>query len=91
MSGTITAPAAPATTGGATQLAPDPTPLTTDDGDHERFAHYADRNKITESMVTGVPIVALCGKTWVPSRDPKKYPVCPDCKEIYEGLPDKRG
>jgi hypothetical protein len=24
---------------------------------------------------------------WVPSRDPKRYPVCPTCKEIYEGLP----
>ncbi|MEV7966217.1 DUF3039 domain-containing protein [Sphaerisporangium sp. NPDC088356] len=58
-----------------------------DEGDHERFSHYADKNKITESMVTGTPIRALCGKVWVPSRDPKKYPVCPECKEIYEGLP----
>jgi hypothetical protein len=23
----------------------------------------------------------------VPSRDPKRFPVCPDCKRIYEGLP----
>jgi hypothetical protein len=23
----------------------------------------------------------------VPSRDPKKFPVCPECKEIYESLP----
>jgi hypothetical protein len=23
----------------------------------------------------------------VPSRDPKRYPVCPTCKEIYEMLP----
>jgi hypothetical protein len=38
-------------------------------------------------MVTGTPIRALCGKIWVPSRDPKKYPVCPECKEIYAGLP----
>ena len=58
-----------------------------DDGDHERFSHYADKHKITESMVTGTPIRALCGKIWVPSRDPKKYPVCPECKEIYAGLP----
>ncbi|MGO9216750.1 MAG: DUF3039 domain-containing protein, partial [Streptosporangiaceae bacterium] len=26
-------------------------------------------------------------KVWVPSRDPKRFPVCPDCKRIYEGLP----
>ena len=58
-----------------------------DDGDHERFAHYAPKDKITEAMVTGTPITALCGKVWVPSRDPKRYPVCPTCKEIYDGLP----
>ena len=32
------------------------------------------------------PVVALCGKVWVPGRDPKKFPVCPVCKEIYDGL-----
>ncbi len=57
-----------------------------DNGDSERFAHYARKEQITESMVTGIPIEALCGKKWVPSRDPNKYPVSPDCKEIYEAL-----
>ena len=57
------------------------------DGDHERFSHYAPRDKIVEAMVTGTPIRALCGKIWVPSRDPQKFPVCPTCKEIWEGLP----
>lgn len=57
------------------------------DGDHERFAHYVKKAKITESAVTGTPVIALCGKVWVPNRDPKKYPVCPECKEIYAGLP----
>jgi hypothetical protein len=28
----------------------------------------------------------LCGKVWVPSRDPQKFPVCPECKEIWAGL-----
>jgi hypothetical protein len=57
------------------------------DGDHERFAHYVKKSKITESAVTGTPVIALCGKVWVPNRDPQKYPVCPECKEIYESLP----
>ncbi len=57
-----------------------------DEGDHERFSHYADREKITEAMVLGTPVRALCGKVWVPSRDPKRFPVCPECKEIYESL-----
>ncbi len=55
-------------------------------GDHERFAHYVRKEKITESAVTGKPVVALCGKVWVPGRNPDKFPVCPVCKEIYEGL-----
>jgi hypothetical protein len=41
--------------------------------------------------VTGTPVTALCGKVWVPSRDPKRYPVCPTCKEIYEQLPSGEG
>jgi hypothetical protein len=57
-----------------------------DDGDHDRFSHYARKDKLTDAMVTGTPITALCGKVWVPSRDPQKYPVCPTCKEIWESL-----
>ena len=55
-----------------------------DDGDHDRFSHYARKSDIVESAVTGKPIVALCGKVWVPGRDPARYPVCPTCKEVYE-------
>lgn len=58
-----------------------------DPGDHDRFAHYALKDQITESMVTGIPIRALCGKKWVPSRIPEKYPLCPDCKEAWESVP----
>jgi len=31
-------------------------------------------------------VVALCGKIWVPKHDPSQYPVCPDCKRIYEEM-----
>lgn len=57
-----------------------------DDGDHDRFAHYVRKNKIMASAVNGTPVIALCGKVWVPGRDPDKYPICPTCKHIYEGL-----
>jgi hypothetical protein len=70
------------TTEGGTETRIDP--VATEDGGHDRFSHYADRDKITEAMVTGVPVVALCGKVWVPSRDPKKYPVCPECKRLFD-------
>ncbi|MFM7139134.1 MAG: DUF3039 domain-containing protein [Actinomycetes bacterium] len=58
----------------------------TEDGDHEKFAHYVEKEKIVESAVTGKPVIALCGKVWVPGRDPSKFPVCPDCQKIYESL-----
>ena len=55
-------------------------------GDHERYSHYVRKEKIVESAVMGNPVVALCGKVWVPNRDPQKFPVCPECQEIYDGL-----
>ena len=58
----------------------------TDDGDHDRFAHYVRKDKVTQAALGGTPVIALCGKVWVPGRDPEKYPVCPECKEIYEGM-----
>lgn len=57
-----------------------------DEGDHERFSHYAPKDKIMEAMIEGTPVRALCGKIWVPSRDPKRFPVCPLCKELYDNV-----
>lgn len=56
-------------------------------GDHERFSHFVPKDKIVESAVLGTPVIALCGKVWTPSRDPQKFPICPECKEIYESMP----
>lgn len=47
-----------------------------------REAHIVDRSRVTEAYVLGTPIEALCGKVFVPSRDPKSLPVCELCKEI---------
>ena len=60
--------------------------LPTEDGDHEKFSHFVPKDKLTEAMVMGTPVVALCGKVWVPSRAPEKFPVCPECQEIWESL-----
>ncbi len=57
-----------------------------DDGDHERYSHYVQKDKILKSAMSGKPVIALCGKVWTPGRDPQKFPVCPTCKEIYEGM-----
>ena len=61
-----------------------------DEGSHDRFAHYIKKEKVVESAISGKAVRALCGKKWVPSRDPEKYPICPACKEIFESLPHKK-
>ena len=58
----------------------------TENGAHDRFAHYVDKESITEAIVDGLPCIALCGKVWIPSRDPDKYPVCPECKKRFEQM-----
>ena len=73
--------------GGGTILDERVQPAETEAGDHERFAHYVQKGKIVESAVTGGAVIALCGKVWVPNRDPQKFPVCPECQEIFESLP----
>ncbi len=62
-------------------------------GDDERFSHYVRKEKILESAMTGMPVIALCGKVWTPNRDPQRFPVCPECKEIIDGRfgPDGEG
>jgi len=81
-------PLAPQTGG---TLLEEPETQLSEPGDDERFAHYVRKEKIVESAVTGEPVIALCGKVWRPNRDPSRFPVCPDCQKIYEGLPVKRG
>ena len=58
-----------------------------DDGGEPKFSHFVRKEDILRSAVEGVPATALCGKKWLPSRDPQKYPVCPACQEMM-GLID---
>lgn len=60
--------------------------ISAEGGDHELLAHYVEADEATRAYVEGVPVIALCGKVWIPSRDPSRYPVCPECREIYERL-----
>lgn len=76
-------------TQGGLDVIEDKRTVPTDEGDHERFSHYVPKDKLTEAMVMGTPVIALCGKVWVPSRAPEKYPVCPECKEIWESMRDE--
>lgn len=41
---------------------------------------------VVEGIVNRTAVRALCGKEWVPGRDPSRYGLCPTCKEIAESL-----
>jgi hypothetical protein len=60
--------------------------ITSDNGDHDLFAHYVLKEDALRAAVEGEFIMALCGKVWVPTRNPEAYPVCPTCLEIVEKL-----
>jgi hypothetical protein len=57
-----------------------------DGGDHDKFAHYVRKSDIVASAVEGHEVTAICGKKWVPTKVPDGFPVCPDCKKIYDQL-----
>ena len=89
---------APGPSGGTTLAPARPTP-DLDEGDHDRMAHivlegYTPKDgefvstgpSVVEGMVNRTPVRALCGKEWVPGRDPARYGLCPTCKEIAESM-----
>jgi hypothetical protein len=49
----------------------------------QRFAHLVvDREAVDTAMEHGTPVTALCGKVWVPSRDPDRFPACSSCVDV---------
>jgi hypothetical protein len=70
---------------------PMPTPASTepvtvldDGGDHDTFSHMVRKDALEHSQMTGEPVRALCGKVWVPRKNPDNYPVCQACIEVWE-------
>lgn len=53
-------------------------------GDEDRFSHYCKKDAIMAAAIEGVPAIALCGKVWLPGRNPDDFPVCPECQEILD-------
>lgn len=60
-------------------------------GDDERLSHYVPKHALEAAILNGTPCIALCGKTWLPTRDATRFPVCPECKDAYDQLPDAPG
>ena len=55
-------------------------------GDGDRFAHFVRRDRIDAAILNGQPVIALCGKVWVPMRDGTKYPICPRCQALRDQI-----
>lgn len=59
----------------------------TESGDHDTFRHYVKKHDLERAILDGIPATALCGKKWLPTKDPDRYPTCPECKDIWASLP----
>jgi hypothetical protein len=60
--------------------------IETENGDDEKFAHYAEAASVTEGYIMGTPVIALCGKVFIPSRNPERLKICPTCKEVMDSV-----
>lgn len=59
----------------------DESELTRVDAHPPLLAHIVSPNDHLRGYVLGEEIEAFCGVRFVPSRDPKKFPVCQPCKD----------
>jgi outer membrane lipoprotein SlyB len=57
-----------------------------DEGDSGQLAHIIRKSDQMRAYVGGEAVTALCGKRWVPTRDPEKYPVCPECRIMFDAI-----
>jgi outer membrane lipoprotein SlyB len=57
-----------------------------DEGDSGQLAHIIRKADQMRAYVGGEAVTALCGKRWVPTRDPEKYPVCPECRIMFDAI-----
>lgn len=76
-------------------------PYEPDDGNKDRRSHIVragDNDHIAKgdnmdameiinaARLMGEEVVALCGYRWVPSRNPKQYPICDECMKRFAAL-----
>jgi hypothetical protein len=58
----------------------------TDSENNDELAHYAEAASVTEGYIMGTPVEALCGKIFIPSKNPERLKLCPICKEIADAV-----
>jgi hypothetical protein len=69
-----------------TETVTKPTVAPAEPGDHDLFSHYVPKPELEAAILEGREATALCGKTWTPTKDPQRYPVCPECKAVWEAM-----
>lgn len=52
----------------------------------KKYAHYVNNGKLVESVMYNKPVIALCGKKWIPNKILDDAEICPVCKSLYELL-----
>ena len=58
--------------------------------DEPKASHLIAKADWHRAYILGEAITALCGKVWVPTRDPERYPLCDACGDIYYRMFGKR-
>lgn len=66
----------------------DPSETNKPKSDAPVIAHIARSEDIVRSHVMGEELTALCGVTFVPSRDPEGLPLCRKCQTFLTILND---
>lgn len=64
---------------------PDTIPDNFDTGE-EFVAHIVEKKRLTAAYILGLPIRAICGTIFIPTRDPEKYPTCEACFQTLSHL-----
>lgn len=66
-------------------------PVLNETKDPEDCKHIVDQHankcNVTEAIVLGIELVALCGYKWIPGRDPDPLPMCVPCSKILAAIP----
>ncbi len=66
------------------------------DSNHDTFTHIINppanthiwypglttQDIVDIARATGQTVTSLCGHTWIPKRNPEKYPICQTCVDI---------
>ena len=48
------------------------------------YPEMTPQSYVLDARINGYPVVALCGYTWIPQKDPEPLPVCSACLDIYQ-------